>query len=307
MRNPNCIRRRLLRISAQCYAPHEADAICRWSLIPAGGRNPEECSLKQDSALVGSIDLDGEGKAIVVAFRGTLARLGSDEARTESALDCAQIPFTHPDGRPQGKVHRGFLEAVNNVWKDEGGRQGVGSRLQRLIDEHADWPIYVTGHSKGGAMANIVALKIVDRWPHAKVRVVTFAGARPGDAAFAAEYAARVPNSVRYESWPDLVPELPPGGVGSWWLRTVIAPLLRIGKLKDLRIADLDPFYPVGTRVPAGNWMGDGARRGLAAITGLFGYKISPRKLILAHAIAPGTSLDELVCSDAGVDRCDHR
>jgi triacylglycerol lipase len=307
MRRPNCIRRRLLRISEQCYSPGRADAICQWSALTPGHHNPLECSQGEDSALVGTIALDGQHDAIVVAFRGTLAQFGTDEHRMATALDwlnnaeCAQISFRDKAGRVIGKVHRGFLEAVDNVW------QGLEPRLKQLIDEQPARPIYVTGHSKGGAMANIAAMRISDEWPNATVRVVTFAGARPGDAAFADSYAKRGLGSVRYESWPDAVPELPPGPIGSWWLRTAIAPIFKLGKLKELRIADLQPFYPVGTRIPAGNWMADGARRGLAGLSGMFGFKIDLHKLLFAHAINSGTALDELVCSETGADRCDHQ
>jgi Lipase (class 3) len=59
-------------------------------------------------------------------------------------------------------------------------------------------------------MANIAAARLYKLQPHAAIYVCTFAGARAGDADFAAAYDAAVTNSDRYEFADDIVPHLPP-------------------------------------------------------------------------------------------------
>ena len=73
-------------------------------------------------------------------------------------------------------------------------------------------PVYFTGHSKGGALANLAAA----RWASENAGktppiVTTFAAAKPGDAHFQAAYDKLVPHSLRYEYQDDIVPHLPPG------------------------------------------------------------------------------------------------
>jgi hypothetical protein len=72
-------------------------------------------------------------------------------------------------------------------------------------------PVYVTGHSKGGPLANLAAMRLRAALPKTTpVMVATFAGARPGDDAFAAGYNAAIPHGARYEYADDIVPHLPP-------------------------------------------------------------------------------------------------
>lgn len=303
MRKPDCIRRRLLRISNQCYDPATADEISRWTVAGAGSTNPRACTVKQDSALVGTIQLD-RADAIVVACRGTLFGFGTPEQRVGTALDwlnndeCAQVPF---EGN-RGRVHLGFKSAIDDVWGE------LQPAVDELVSEKPARPIYVTGHSKGGAMAFMAAMRLRDRHPNSPIRVVTFAAARPGDSDFAAAYARSGIRTTRYECWPDPVPELPPGTMGSTLLRRFVAPLFDLPGLKDYRIADLPPFWPAGNRVPAGDWTSDARKSWWTMLRTLIGAHAvaDADKLIKAHSIGPGSNYDALVCSETGADGCDH-
>jgi hypothetical protein len=153
-----------------------------------------------DAGLVGEAD-----DAIIVAFRGTLPFTNPDrgEVVRDWVNDCNAILSADPLGLP-GKTHAGFLGAVSALWPD------LQPAIAALMAKSPNKPIYVTGHSKGGPMANIAAGRVYKLQPHAAIYVVTFAGARAGDGDFAAAYDAAITNSDRYEFADDIVPHLPP-------------------------------------------------------------------------------------------------
>jgi hypothetical protein len=150
-----------------------------------------------DACLIGKT-IDG----VVVAFRGTMP-LDLDSAPTvlDWLDDFNADPISSP-GFP-GKVHRGFTQSLGFLWDRllaEVKRQRVGGL--------ASQPVYVTGHSKGGAMASLAAWKLKDG-NKIQTQVVTIASARAGDMAFANAYEAKVTHT-RYEYADDIVPHLPP-------------------------------------------------------------------------------------------------
>ena len=156
-----------------------------------------------DAALVGEA-----ADAIIVAFRGTLPPDSPNhgQAILDWASDCDALPIIDPGGLP-GHVHQGFLNAVNDLWPDV--RRVLAARNAASPTK----PIYFTGHSKGGPLANLAALRLhLDPGIPAAtpILVATFAGARPGDATFAATYDAQLPHTARYEYADDIVPHLPP-------------------------------------------------------------------------------------------------
>jgi hypothetical protein len=133
--------------------------------------------------------------AIVVAFRGTMAT---------SILDWLQDLLVKPercDPLP-GAVHAGFYKAVMSIMP------GVIDAVKKL-DPVAN-PVYVTGHSKGGAMAPIAAYLLRQAIKDIKIaQVVTFAAPRPGDADFRDEYKKLAIDHISYENYGDLVPLVP--------------------------------------------------------------------------------------------------
>jgi hypothetical protein len=150
-----------------------------------------------DAALIGQT-----ASEIIVAFRGTLPPTPDSPDKRQVLLDWLSdfdaIPV-HGDNLP-GLVHQGFLDALNALWPDVADEVRSGK------------PIYFTGHSKGGALANLAAA----RWTAENVGktppfVTTFAAAKPGDADFQVAYDELVPHSLRYEYQDDIVPHLPPG------------------------------------------------------------------------------------------------
>lgn len=160
--------------------------------------NPAERALPRDKRTPSS--------AVVIAFRGTLPP-GAEDLDTvvrDWANDAKArlVDFGAGDTGPI-KVHRGFRDALRNIntdlykwidtWKSEG----------KLAD---DYKVYITGHSKGGAMAFIAALELKDKKLNV-AGVYTYAAARAGDNAFGKSYGA-IP-TWRYENQDDVVPHLP--------------------------------------------------------------------------------------------------
>jgi len=154
-----------------------------------------------NAALVGEA-----ADAIVVAFRGTLPPGSPNPGQVilDWANDVDALLMTDPGGLP-GKVHQGFLGALDSLWPAM--EPVVKSRSAASPAK----PIYVTGHSKGGPLANLAAMRLRAALAQTTpVMVATFAGARPGGDAFAAAYNQAIPHGARYEYADDIVPHLPP-------------------------------------------------------------------------------------------------
>jgi hypothetical protein len=177
-----------------------------------------------DAGLVGESD-DG----IVVAFRGTLPPSSPNQGQMilDWVDDIDAVFVVDALGLP-GQVHQGFLTALNDLWT---GMNGV---IMALTSEKPTRPIYVTGHSKGGAMAYLAALRLRKKLPdETPIYVATFAAARAGDQDFATAYNAALPHSARYEYADDIVPHLPPSDLFKAMFETV--PFLA-DKLQELHV-----------------------------------------------------------------------
>lgn len=89
-------------------------------------------------------------------------------------------------------VHTGFLEEINKIWRD----------IEiNIIQEVGTIPIWVTGHSLGGAMATLAGMR------HPFENVITFGEPRVG---LHIEKAFKAKNHIRYVNGDDPVPKLPP-------------------------------------------------------------------------------------------------
>jgi hypothetical protein len=154
-----------------------------------------------NAATVGQTD-----SGIIVAFRGTLPPAESDP---DSLFDWLQDFFAEPatcttgNFKVPGKVHSGFYHATTSIIE----------AVQALIAGYKpgpDNPVYVTGHSKGGAMASIGAYILSENLGVPNVQpLVTFASPKPGDINFMGGFK-NVLSQTRYENYNDIVPLLPP-------------------------------------------------------------------------------------------------
>jgi hypothetical protein len=127
------------------------------------------------TAARGYVATDDHAKEILVAFRGTLV--------LQNALHDLRVyptPFRHG----AGNVHAGFNITADSVF---GTR--VLPTVMHLLQQHhyREYRVVVTGHSLGGAVALIVAVRLMSHLPpHTKVSCFTFGAPRVGDAAFIA-------------------------------------------------------------------------------------------------------------------------
>jgi len=186
---------------------------CAYNIDRTGGFTPPQpyfgaAGFQPDPiAIVGGPDninaclVGKNGDGVIVAFRGTLV---PDIHDLPSLLDWMQdfdaIPLSI-DGMP-GKIHTGFWRGLETIW------DGVLAAVQPLLTTPSGkLPLYVTGHSKGGGLAQLAAMRfqLAGMSPQ---RVCTFASPRVGDQAFAAAYDAAIVG-IRYEYTDDIVPHLP--------------------------------------------------------------------------------------------------
>lgn len=159
-----------------------------------------------DVVTVGQANFASGETGIIVACRGTLPPSLNDPA---SLYDWMQDFFAEPTTSTSGpyavpgQVHSGFFDTVTTVADQV-------SSLVKSYQPGPSNPVYVTGHSKGGGVASILAYVLSQNMGIPNVQpVVTFASPRPGDAGFQAGFQ-NVLSQTRFENYDDLVPLLPP-------------------------------------------------------------------------------------------------
>jgi triacylglycerol lipase len=149
-------------------------------------------------------------KAIVVAFRGSQAPNSLDGLK-DWLLTNANDLLILPEGRigtdfvaagVGARFHRGFLEALAEIW----------DLLFAAVDaamKSKERPLWVTGHSLGGALALLAAWRLQRSFMPVH-QVYTFGSPMIGNAvaaeAFQSEFADKI---FRYVDEEDLVPLLP--------------------------------------------------------------------------------------------------
>jgi hypothetical protein len=95
----------------------------------------------------------------------------------------------------EGRVHSGFSSVLHRTW----------NKVEAILEEVGDKPLFLTGHSMGGALAVLTACRLT-KMGRPPIAVYTFGSPRIGDPGFCRGYAVptyRVVNRL------DLVPEMP--------------------------------------------------------------------------------------------------
>ncbi|HEV2332401.1 MAG TPA: hypothetical protein VGV16_04495 [Gammaproteobacteria bacterium] len=207
---------KLLKASAYAYQVNTAGAISPDdALAKLLGESGEAYAVVSSGGNQSDSDRDAaylwlSGKEVIIAFRGTLPYNpnAADPAAEALALqdwinDADFSPQADPDFGP---VHAGFLDSFDKLWP---GIQKQLQAWQAAGKLDASSTVYVTGHSKGGALARLAALKLKTDKLLPVTEVDTFGAARVGGAAFAAKYAAAGIRDERYENQDDVVPHVP--------------------------------------------------------------------------------------------------
>ena len=105
-------------------------------------------------------------------------------------------------------LHKGFAEAVDSVMRD----------IQAVIASRGtdEQPLFFTGHSMGGALANIAALRALEADVQATA-VYTFGGPRAGGQDFFDRYTPKLGDrTFRLVRGHDIVPTVPPSLLGDF-------------------------------------------------------------------------------------------
>ena len=172
-----------------------------------------------------------KGLNIILVFRGTekFQDWQTNLSLSLRTFDC-NPPLSSSQKSPsgavlplKGKVHRGFLKALQSIEDDIvktldtwNARILPGTDVEQ--DTHAELPsLWITGHSLGGALAALAAVSL--KYQCFKVAgVYTFGQPRVGDWTFnkSAISMLNQPNPIpieRYVNNNDIVPLIPPGFV----------------------------------------------------------------------------------------------
>ncbi|OXM13170.1 lipase family protein [Paenibacillus herberti] len=132
--------------------------------------------------------------AVLVAFRGTIS---TSEWLTDFMAD--QIDFDLV--KNGGSTHRGFTSLYKSLRPQ---------LLELLGKTPSRKPLFLTGHSLGGAISTLAALDLAVNSVFRSPIVYTYASPRVGNSQFAETYAKAVTRSFRVANGNDIVTYLPP-------------------------------------------------------------------------------------------------
>ncbi len=136
--------------------------------------------------------------AVVVAFRGTEPKKLQDLL---TDVKFRQVDLPSEEGR--GAVHRGFHDAFTPVW----------DKVRGVLAKHGGKKVFITGHSLGGALAVVLAARLVASGQDVE-GLHTFGQPRVGDPTFARWLAQNVHHFYRWRNNNDIVTRMPPGHWG---------------------------------------------------------------------------------------------
>ena len=135
--------------------------------------------------------LASKGNVMILAIAGTENlkdvevdfRVGRVQLNGNTALD--------EDEKHSGDkifVHRGFRDYADVVLGD-----GLAERLKASLDKNPRATLYLTGHSLGGSVATIAAIRLTDKGiPKSRLKVISFGAMAVGSRALAAAYADKL-------------------------------------------------------------------------------------------------------------------
>lgn len=171
-----------------CQATYAEDEETYWGRLSELGIT----SQKWISARFDACFLGWSSEFVILAFRGTANAGGW----------VSNIARSIPQSRPQdyyGRIHPGFADGLDSLW---------GELLAGLAAEGvAGKPLFITGHSRGGALATLAAQSLVYKGL-GPVAVYTYGAPRVGTKAFADRYDIK--SHFRIENDRDIVPHVPP-------------------------------------------------------------------------------------------------
>ncbi len=141
----------------------------------------------------------GDHKKIVIAFRGT-----ENQTLDDWGTNAQISKVDWPEENPIGRVHSGFLNGLNDVWPE------MVEEIKTLRDNNQ--PVWLTGHSLGGALATLAATSLTfGNYKPEVAGLYTFGQPRVGDNQFAISFNdALKKRSFRLVNNNDVVTRVPP-------------------------------------------------------------------------------------------------
>jgi triacylglycerol lipase len=130
---------------------------------------------------------------IILAFRGT-------QSISNWKTDFHTWLIHPPSTDPQLRVHQGFYNAFERL---SDGARGIKKAMEELHSSSGNVPVYITGHSLGGALAQIAAAVLGSDQIAA---CYTFGSPRVGNSIFDLWVK---PPSYRVINYADIVPQVP--------------------------------------------------------------------------------------------------
>jgi hypothetical protein len=147
---------------------------------------------------------------IVVAFRGTEAPTSIEGLKDWLLTDACNLLIL-PEGRlgsdfaaagVGARLHQGFINALGDIWEP------VCEAIQAEMKK-AKRPLWLTGHSLGGALALLAAWLCTRRFINVH-QIYTFGAPMVGNAEATAAFDSRFAKKLfRYVNGPDPIPRLP--------------------------------------------------------------------------------------------------
>jgi len=136
---------------------------------------------------------------LLVAFRGTEPNQAADWL---TDAKCRHLPWDHPKGR----VHEGFYQSLKSVWP----ASGAAGSLPKLLADRGNRKVWITGHSLGGALAEVCAAQAFFVAKVPVEGVYTFGQPRVGDSEFATEVNQKLGSRIFHViNDRDIVPRVP--------------------------------------------------------------------------------------------------
>ncbi|KAI9295796.1 alpha/beta-hydrolase, partial [Neoconidiobolus thromboides FSU 785] len=149
----------------------------------------------------GFIAIDNHKSQIILSFRGS-----SNLKNWITNLNFRQTHYKVKDGDPKMKVHTGFKNAIDALFPL------FSPRIEKLLIRYPDHALIVTGHSLGGALANLATIELQQHLnlPWGRIQLFTYGSPRVGNKAFALWLNSKYLSSTRVVFNRDIVPHLPP-------------------------------------------------------------------------------------------------
>jgi triacylglycerol lipase len=160
---------------------------------------------QEDRGYFAYVARHGQAKRFVVAIRGTNPSLTA--GFVEDVLHDLDVRVATPwAGVQDAATSRGAARGVERLLGLDARGTTLLEHLDATLPDGAE--LWVTGHSLGGCLASVLALRLAERYAPREVRVelMTFAAPSAGNAAFARVVETTFPTAQRYYNSRDLVP-----------------------------------------------------------------------------------------------------